>query len=625
MADPLDALTPKQRAIIKQLGDLEVSLENGMAGALPKVFATLSRDVQRVAANLSIDPNDRAKTLRELIGLKRKIGDLVVNNPEYQREVLKLTNEFKTIKNLTDQFIGSTMDDFEPTRKLYNAILESNIAITKDALLGGGIVDNFGNAIQEVLKANIAGVSDRATLMETLAKFIEGTPQRKGYLENYIKQTTNDSLMVFNREYLQTISEDLGMRHYLYQGTIIGDTRQFCQSKAGKYFTKEEVEKWASQTWDGKMAGTNSTTIFSYAGGYNCRHKIWPVTEEQYNRAKGITPPAAIPPSPPVVARPPAIPPQMTATPVLPKPIAAPKPPKGFAGDTSGLPKTTNGLKKYINDSFEKNLGLKFSQTIVAREHSIEMFQEQVAAIDKLTKMYRVDGETHASSKLVFKSKKDYFGNVTYGSISSGTLPIKKVRIYTDANFGHEFSNQQVLSRLPKNVTTRPFTLVDEVNERIATSVHEFAHFISQSRAIPSQFQSKPFWDEMRNIYSNYKQTLQVEIRELSDVRTKKNEFAANYIDGLKNLSDVKTKLGEASIEYQNLSKELKNIQSNLQKTSEEFVKLEESFQRNYLGDYSQTNVDEFLAEGFTNYHLHSRPSKWASEIGKLVNKYFKK
>jgi hypothetical protein len=579
MADPLDALTPKQRAIIKQLGDLEVSLENGMAGALPKVFATLSRDVQRVAANLSLDPNDRAKTLRELIGLKRKMGDLVVSNPEYQLEVLKLTSEFKTIKNLTDQFIGSTMDDFEPTRKLYNAILESNIAITKDALLGGGIVDNFGNAIQEVLKANIAGVSDRATLMETLARFIEGTPQRKGYLENYIKQTTNDSLMVFNREYLQTISEDLGMRHYLYQGTIIGDTRQFCQSRAGKYFTKDEVEKWASQTWDGKMAGTNSTTIFSYAGGYNCRHKIWPVTEEQYNRAKGITPPAATPPSPPVVAPPPAIPPQMTAPPVVPKPIAAPKPPKGFAGDTSGLPDTIKGLKAYVQNSLNKNYGLYFGDTIVARELGVERFREQVAAIEKLSSMYRIDGTTYGSSKLIFRDGRTYYGRIV-STTSNGK------RVYLDANFGHTDDLDRIMSRLPKNRISMPKSIVDEVNEKVATSVHEFAHFISQSRARPSQLQSKPFWDDMNKLFIDYKQQLKKDVLDL--------------------------KIAES------FGKSIGQI-------TPQFTKLEEAFRRNYLGDYSQTNVDEFFAEGFTNYHLHSRPSKWASEIGKLVNKYFKK
>lgn len=575
MANPLDELTPKQRAIIKQLGDLEVSLENGMAGSLPKVFATLSRDVQKVAMNLSLDPKNRAKTLMELIGLKRKMGDLVVNNPEYQKQVLNLTNEFKNIKNLTDQFIGSTMDDFVPTRKLYDAILKSNIAITKDALLGGGIVDNFGNAIQEVLKANIAGVSDRAMLMETLAKFIEGTPEQKPFLERYIKQTTNDSLMVFNREYLQTISEDLGMKHYFYQGTIIGDTRQFCQSRAGKAFTKEEVEKWASMTWDGKMAGTNSTTIFSYAGGYNCRHKLWPISEEQFNRIRGIVPAETEPPIP--VATPPGIPPQITAPPVLPKPPKTPKPPKesgAFYGDVSGLPNTIKGLKQHLNDALNKNLGLTFKDTIVARDLSIENLQQKVGAIERLSTMYRTDGATYSESKLIFKEGKTY-----YGRVSSGKIGTK--RVFLEANFGSAIDPLRIVSNLSKTRIQIPKSIVDDVNEKIATSVHEYAHFITQSRA--NQSSSSGFWDEMKQLFSEYKNGVSTDVSQLNQTRL---EFGA---------------------------------------TSDKFLKIEKSFRKNYLGDYSQTNVDEFFAEGFANFHLNSEPSKWASEIGKIVNKYFKK
>ena len=380
--------------------------------------------------------------------------------------------------------------------------------------------------------------------------------------------------MVFNREYLQTISEDLGMRHYLYQGTIIGDTRQFCQSRAGKYFTKEEVERWASQTWDGKMAGTNSTTIFSYAGGYNCRHKLWPISVEQYNRAKGITPPAATPPSPPVVAPPPAIPPQITAPPVLPKPLPIPKPPKGFAGDTSGLPNSTNGLKKYINDSLNKNLGLTFSKTIVSRDLSVEVMQQQVAAIDKLAKMYKSSGTTYSGSQLLFRQGSTYYGRV-------GSLESKGKRLFTEANFGSGFDKSRTFERLPKDRIHMPKSVVDSVNERVATSVHEFAHLITQSR-VPQPI-SDDFWVEMNKLFIDYKQGIRTDM----------------------------TKLAEADARYL--------------RTSPEFMKLEESFRRNYLGNYSQTNVDEFFAEGFANFHLNSRPSKWAMEIGKLANKYFKK
>ena len=44
-----------------------------------------------------------------------------------------------------------------------------------------------------------------------------------------------------------------------------------------------------------------------------------------------------------------------------------------------------------------------------------------------------------------------------------------------------------------------------------------------------------------------------------------------------------------------------------------------------YLGKYASSNVNEFMAEGWTEYKLSSKPSKYATKIGKLIDKYFKK
>ncbi len=191
------------------------------------------------------------------------------------------------LADLSNQFITIAIGSFKPKTELYQAILQANIETTKNALLGAGIRDNFGNAIQEVLKDNIAGIGTRSQLNETLRKFIEGTPEQAPFLNRYIKQTTNDAVMTFNSEYIQTISEDLGVEYYLYAGTLIEDSRPFCEARSGRYFTKEEVQKWASlKNWQGRMAGTNSSTIFTYRGGYNCRHQLWPVAKEQYDAAK---------------------------------------------------------------------------------------------------------------------------------------------------------------------------------------------------------------------------------------------------------------------------------------------------------------------------------------------------
>lgn len=278
----------KELKVIRKIQDLQASMEAGMDKALPKVFSELSNKVIEITNKLSLDPKDRVKTLREMIKLKQDIADTIIENKTYQKEVNKITDGFNELSSLSNEYIGLILDSpFVPKPALYEAILAANIDVTTSNLLGAGIRDNFGNAITEVLKANVSGVGSRTELQKTLAKFIKGTPEELPFLQRYIKQATNDAVMGFNREYIQTISDDLGFNYYRYQGTVIEDSRPFCKARTGRVYTKDEVKKWASLgNWDGRMAGTNSVTIFTNAGGYNCRHTIFPITDAAYELAK---------------------------------------------------------------------------------------------------------------------------------------------------------------------------------------------------------------------------------------------------------------------------------------------------------------------------------------------------
>jgi len=250
------AKTPEQ--LIKQIQELQLAIESRMDEALPRVFAKLSDQVIDLASDLSLDPKDRAKSLKELIKLKKDIANTIVTNAPYQLQVAEVIKGFEMLAELSNEYITIAIGDFKPKKELYKAILEANIATTKDALLGAGIRENFGTAIQEVLKDNIAGIGSRSELNKTLRKFIE-----------------------------ETIAADLDVDHYYYQGTLIADSRPFCVSRAGRYFTTDEVKAWPNlKGWQGRMAGTNSSTIFIYRGGYNCRHQLWPVSKEQYEAAK---------------------------------------------------------------------------------------------------------------------------------------------------------------------------------------------------------------------------------------------------------------------------------------------------------------------------------------------------
>jgi hypothetical protein len=276
----------KQEKIILAVQALQDKLEADMESALPQVFKELSDDVIDLVSELSLDPDDRAKNLRDIIDLKRKIGDALVGNALYQSKVKEVLEGYKQLANLSDDFMSLILDDYTRKQDLYEAILKANVNITKDALLGAGIRDNFSNAIRELLKANIAGVGDKRELRKILTQFIQGTETEKPFLQRYITQVTNDSVMIFNQEYLNTISEDLDIEYYIYSGTIIKDSRPFCVARTGRLFTKEQVKSWGKLgPWKGKIPGTNEKTIFVYRGGYNCRHRIWPQNKVQYDNA----------------------------------------------------------------------------------------------------------------------------------------------------------------------------------------------------------------------------------------------------------------------------------------------------------------------------------------------------
>jgi hypothetical protein len=285
-------MTDKQLDIIKRIQTLQAELEEGMNSRLPEIFKGLSDQVIELTNDLPLDPKKRAANIRAIIGLKTQLTNVIVTNPEYVKEVGRVLDGFKDLKKLSDLYFSELIDGFNAKEVLYQEILKANIEITKDMLLGSGIRNNFANAIQETLKANASGTTNRTLLQKTLKEFIEGTEAEKAYLNRYITTVTNDSVMTFSRQYVETIAEDLNLQFFFYSGTAIKDTRSFCRARHGRYFKKSEVENWANLgNWNGRKAGTTKSTIFSFAGGWNCRHTIYPITQTQYRVAekKGLT------------------------------------------------------------------------------------------------------------------------------------------------------------------------------------------------------------------------------------------------------------------------------------------------------------------------------------------------
>ena len=205
--------------------------------------------------------------------------------------------------------------------------------------------------------------------------------------------------------------------------------------------------------------------------------------------------------------------------------------------------------------------GLKINNVNVSRSLPLENFNEMNRQLKKLTDEYNINQ--------VYNTK--YNVKLMFNSTDNS---YGYVRSYINSgdlvemNFGHQ--TDSIINRTRINSATKFFerskSAIDAENVKIATATHEFAHVLSL-RYTRNVGLNKKFYSELTDINERY-------MREM-------------------NMLDLRDNFDEMN--------------------------------RIYLGKYANTNIDEFMAEGFTEYKLNSNPSRYAVEIGQLIDKYFRK
>jgi SPP1 gp7 family putative phage head morphogenesis protein len=225
---------------------------------------------------------------------------------------------------------------------------------------------------------------------------------------------------------------------------------------------------------------------------------------------------------------------------------------------------TKKAAKDFLFKSIETNSKLKVKGVTIASELSVEDITKRVSTLDNLFKEYNLASSTAATyekTKIVFRSTKRY-----YGVVKSGTYLTDGTRFIREINLGHQSDGFSARKYVKGAIGSRSKSRVDEINLDIATTTHEFAHVISVQRVKTQGAASKAdiqFFDDLKELQNNY-------YKDLNNI----SELDRNEI---------------------------------------------------YLGRYAGTNLNEFMAEGFTEYKLSSNPTPYATKIGKLIDKYYKK
>ena len=277
-------------ALTKALADILAEKDRNLA-RVPDAFADRMVLAQRemlaeVTALLgALDRNGSTITVTRSNLIKANeitnILSQLFKGGEYFKAVEKLADEFDQQAALTDKYFDFAEPDFS-VPPIADEIFLTRKAGAIDLLLGDGLGATVSANVsapikRELIDAVTTGASYTDTL-RSLRNLIEGTPDRDGLLTRYSRLIVSDTFAMTDRSYTATIGEELGYEWFLYAGGIIDTTRPFCKEHNGRYYHRKEIEGWAKQDWQGKMAGTNEKTIFVTAGGYNCQHSIMPVS-----------------------------------------------------------------------------------------------------------------------------------------------------------------------------------------------------------------------------------------------------------------------------------------------------------------------------------------------------------
>ena len=139
-----------------------------------------------------------------------------------------------------------------------------------------GIYQFSDNKKAQQLVEYIANNPDGAevnTAIDELKQTYGRTTEGDSFVK-YASLLVTDSIMGFDGQLSKYRADALGLGSFLYYGSIIKDSRDFCRTHTGKVYTEEQINKiWANDTGQGRDQGSP----FIVRGGYNCRHSWQPV------------------------------------------------------------------------------------------------------------------------------------------------------------------------------------------------------------------------------------------------------------------------------------------------------------------------------------------------------------
>lgn len=206
---------------------------------------------------------------------------------------VEISNQAALNNTILSQVVGSFDDD-----ELYKNAVKKSQQNALSLLDNSAISQQLLKPISEILTSAIINESSYLDLVEIMRTNLTG---ENALLSKYAGQIVKDTFAISDRQYVQLTARNHGIEFYRWDGGTVEDSRQFCVERAQGIFHYKEIADWGDgvkkdgsfeypktikqrgesvKGWEGMNYDTTRSTIFSYAGGYNCIHVLVPIATE---------------------------------------------------------------------------------------------------------------------------------------------------------------------------------------------------------------------------------------------------------------------------------------------------------------------------------------------------------
>lgn len=275
-----------QRLVDEKVGRLE-SIPDAFASRMTQIQQRKFATVLELLNGLDYSNGSVVVSRSNLLKIEPIIEQIkeLLTEGEFELVVGELLGEMDAQASITYRYFEQSFDAFEIPAIATDILAQKKREMVVDLL---NSTDQYlTNPMRQALSNAVVSGASRNDVIDVFKLLIEGDPETVGRLERATRQVVSDTFALSDRAITNEVSKQLRADWFLYTGGLMKTTRPFCKARNGKFFSRKEVESWgASPDWDGAMAGTDSTTIFVTAGGYNCQHSILPVSEAVVPKAQ---------------------------------------------------------------------------------------------------------------------------------------------------------------------------------------------------------------------------------------------------------------------------------------------------------------------------------------------------